>query len=74
MTRVQARYLLEGPLDQALLSAVARAHSIYGIQGVQVASPPDAVLVEYDASRLTPKQVISALLSIGLPVRSEAPR
>jgi len=74
MTRVQARYLLEGPLDQALLSAVARAHSIYGIQSVRVASPPEAVEVEYDASRLTPKQVISALLSIGLPVRSAGPR
>jgi len=72
MTNVQVRYRLARPLSDALMSAIARAHTIYGIQRVQLVPELDALVVEYDASRLTPQQVEAELAAAGIALWSEA--
>lgn len=72
MTKVQVRYKLSRPLNEALMNAIARAHAIYGIHRVQLAPALDALVVEYDASRLTPQQVEAELAAAGIALWSEA--
>lgn len=55
-----------------MLKSISDAYAIYGIQKVQVAPSLDALLVEYDATRLRPAEVESALASAGIPVEVEA--
>jgi hypothetical protein len=54
--------------DGALLERIAAAHGIYGIFRVTLAPSMDRITVEYDASRLTPSQVESALRGFGIPI------
>ena len=72
MTMVQVRYRLARPLSDALMNAIARAHAIYGIQRLQLVPELDALVVEYDASRLTPQQVEAELAAAGIALWSEA--
>lgn len=60
-------FRLQRPLDDSLLPHIAGAHSIYGIRSIRVV--PDGVTVEYDATRLTPAEVQSALAAGGLPLQ-----
>jgi hypothetical protein len=68
MTKVQIHFRLERPLDDALMTRIAHAYSIYGIQKIQVAPSLDGLTVEYDATRLRPAEVQSALASAGIPI------
>jgi hypothetical protein len=68
MTKVQLRFRLQKPLDDVLLSRISDAYAIYGIQKIQVATSMDGLTVEYDATRLRPAEVESALGSAGIPV------
>ena len=68
MTKVQLRFRLLKPLDDAMLARISDAHAVYGIQRVQVAPSLDQLLVEYDATRLRPAQVESVLAGAGIPV------
>jgi hypothetical protein len=72
MTKVQIRFRLQKPLDDAMLARISDAHAVYGIQGVQVAPTLDRLLVEYDATRLRPAEVESALARAGIPIAPEA--
>lgn len=72
MTKIQLQFRLTGPLDEPLMGRIARAHSIYGIQHVQVAPSLDALDVEYDASRLAAADVEAALHRAGIPMRRMA--
>jgi hypothetical protein len=72
MTKVQIRFRLQKPLDDVLLSRISDAYSIYGIQKIQVAPSLDGLTVEYDATRLRPAEVESALDRAGIPVESIA--
>lgn len=72
MTKVQIRFALERPLDDALMERVADAHRIYGIARVSPAPSLDALVVDYDATRLSPALVESQLRRLGLPVRRAA--
>ena len=47
---------------------IAGANSIYGIERVQIAPSRDALMVEFDASRLRVPEVESALQRAGIPV------
>jgi hypothetical protein len=71
MTKVQIRFRLQRPLDEVLLSRIADAHSIYGIHKIKVEPGMDRLRVEYDATRLRPSEVESALADGGLPVLPE---
>lgn len=68
MTKVQVEYQLDGPLDEGLLTEVARAHRVFGLSRVRLSPALDRVLVDYDAARLTPLQVRAALRGLHLPI------
>jgi hypothetical protein len=69
MTKVQIRFNLQKPLDDILLERISEAHSFYGILHITVPPSNDRILVEYDASRLGPDDVESALEGAGIPVQ-----
>jgi len=69
MTKVQLEYDLERPLTDDDATGVADAHSWYGILRVQLASSLDKLAVEFDASRLTEKDVEAVLLRFHLPIK-----
>jgi hypothetical protein len=48
-------------------------HSVLGFNAVRLKPSGDALFVEYDASRLSPKEVSGALEANGLPVGSPTP-
>ena len=70
MTKVQIRFRLPQPLDDAQLARIADTHAVYGIQQVTVAPSLDRLTVEYDATRL-PEEVESTFASAGIPVEAE---
>jgi hypothetical protein len=67
MTKVQIRFRLQKPLDDRMLSRIADAHVLYGIQKIQVEPSLEALTVDYDATRLRPAEVESALAGAGIP-------
>jgi hypothetical protein len=69
MTKVQLEYDLIRPLTDQDSAAVGNVHSWYGILRVQLAPSLDRLLVEYDASRLTEKDVEAGLQRFGLPIQ-----
>ncbi len=67
MTRVQLRYQLSRPVDEALMRSIDNAHAIYGIEQVQLQPSLDQILVEYDASSLSIDKVENNLHRAGIP-------
>ena len=72
MTKVQIHFRLQHPLDDQMLARISDVYAIYGIQRIQLAPEKDGVTVEYDATRLRPAEVESALASAGIPVQAVA--
>jgi len=68
MTKVQKQVRLWKSLDEAALARISDAHTLYGIYRITVASTLDRLTVEYDATRLRPQEVESALACAGIPV------
>jgi hypothetical protein len=73
MTKVTLHYDLLRPLVDEDLENVARVHGTYGIVRVQVAPSLDKLTVDYDASRLMPRDVEAELRRHGLPVKGNGP-
>jgi len=71
MTKVELRYRLTRPLDEALMQRIADAHSVYGMLRVRPENGMDRLVVEYDASRLTPAEVDAVLHRLGIPAQRE---
>ena len=68
MTKVQVRFPLQRPLDDAMMARISDAHALYGLQHVKLDSSLDRITVEYDASRLRAAEVEAALTGFGIPV------
>lgn len=68
MTKVQIDFQLQHALNDELMTRIAGAYSIYGIQKIKVAPSADSLSVEYDATRLRPAEVHAALTRAGIPV------
>jgi hypothetical protein len=68
MTKVQLEYKLMRPVDDGIMVAISKAHGIYGILRISLAPSLDRVLIEYDASRLSPLEVEAHMHSLGIPV------
>jgi hypothetical protein len=68
MTKVQITFPLARPLTDSDLACIARMHGVYGFNIVRLKPSGDALFVEYDASRLSPKEVRAALEASGLPL------
>jgi hypothetical protein len=69
MTKIQLGYDLIRPLTDSDASKLADVHSQYGIFQVHVAPAMDKLAVEYDASRLSEKDVEAVLHRFGLPIQ-----
>ena len=70
MTKVQTTFALSRPLDEGDLKEIARVHSVYGMLTTRVEPSGDALFIEYDASRLSRKEVSAILEEHGLPLAS----
>ena len=68
MTKVQTAYRLSRVLSEQDLENIARVHTVYGIFAVRVQPSLEELLVEYDASRLSAKEVEAPLEQHGIPV------
>jgi len=68
MTKVQATLKLSRHLTDNDLKNISRIHSIYGILAARVLPSGDELFVEYDASRLSRKDVKGILDEHGLPL------
>ncbi len=73
MTKVQITFPLTRPLTDTDLNRIAHMHSVYGFNAVRLKQSGDALFVEYDASRLSPKEVRGSLEQNGLPVGVPTP-
>jgi allophanate hydrolase subunit 1 len=71
MTKVQIRFRLQRPLDSVLLPRLAQANALYGIERATLSPALDSLTVEYDATRLNPAEVESALAAAGIPIAPE---
>ncbi len=69
MTKVQLDYELVRPLTDDDAEGVAKVHSFYGIMRVSVAPSLDRIRVDYDATRLTEKDVEAVLIGHHVPIR-----
>ena len=67
MTKVVTHFTLARALDETLMNRIADAHSLFGLQRVQLSPDLKSVTVEWDSCRLTPAQVDAALQSAGIP-------
>jgi hypothetical protein len=68
MTKVQLTYPLLHTLTDAGAEAIAKVHGYYGFGRILIAPTLDSITVDYDATRLTPKDVVSVLVRYGVPV------
>lgn len=73
MTKVQLTYTFSRPLTEDDLVSISRMHSVYGFFAVRLKPSGDALFVEYDASRLSPKEVRASLEQHGLPLSPVEP-
>lgn len=69
MTKVTLHYDLEKPLAGEELDRIADIHSTYGIVRVQPAASLDKLTVDYDASRMSKRDVEATLHRFGFPIR-----
>ncbi len=67
MTKVVTHFTLARALDETLMNRIADAHSLFGLQRVQLSPDMKEVIVEWDSCRLTPAQVDNALQRAGIP-------
>lgn len=70
MTKVTLHYRLSRPLKDEDFSNLAALHSVYGIVRVTLAPSLDRITVDYDASRLTKREVEAELARHGVPVEA----
>jgi len=72
MTKVQTTFQLSRPLSDTDAARIAHMHSVYGFLAVRLTGSGDKLFVEYDASRLSPKEVRGSLEQNGLPLTGQS--
>jgi allophanate hydrolase subunit 1 len=68
MTKVQLPFTVAAALDEATMNRLAAAHEIYGILRISIEPGGQKLTVEYDATRLTPKDVEAVLAHAGVSI------
>ena len=68
MTKVQLTFKLARILNDADLKQIGRIHAVYGLFAARLAATGDEIFIEYDASRLMPKEVRGVLEAHGIPL------
>jgi hypothetical protein len=71
MTKVQIRFKVLRPLDDLQLARLSDTNAFYGIHKIMLAPSLDGMMVEYDATRLKPAEVESALAGAGIAIARE---
>ena len=69
MTKVQTTFKLSRTLKDQDLESISQIHSVYGMFTTRVQPSGDELFVEYDASRLSLKEVRGTLEQHGLPLK-----
>ena len=69
MTKVQTTFQLSRALEERDFENISRMHSVYGMFTTRLQPTGDELFVEYDASRLSLKEVRGTLEQHGLPIR-----
>ncbi len=69
MTKVQTTFKLSRALTNQDLENISRVHAVYGMFTTRAQPSGDELFVEYDASRLSLKEVRGTLEQHGLPLR-----
>ncbi len=69
MTKVQITFKLSRALTDRDLNEISRMHSVYGLFATRVLPSGDSLFVEYDASRLSPKEVRGTFEQHGIPLK-----
>ena len=67
MTKVQTTFRLSRDLNDQELKSISRLHAVYGILAARVL-PSNELFVEYDASRLSSKDVRGIVEQHGIPI------
>lgn len=67
MTKVQLRYQLARPLNETMLDGLRDLRGVYGFLRIEPTS--EGLLVEFDASRLTERDVEAHLRRAGIPIQ-----
>lgn len=68
MTKVQLTFPLSRPLSEDQIVSISHMHAVYGFIRVRLNAAMDELFVEYDASRLSPKEVRASLEQNGIPL------
>jgi hypothetical protein len=68
MTKIQLPFALAAPLDDAAMNRIANLYEVYGILRIGVEPGGQKLTVEYDATRLSPKDVEAQLARAGVPL------
>ena len=68
MTKIQLPFTLSAPLDGAGLSRLAGLYEIYGILRINAEPGSDKLIVEYDATRFSSKDIAAFLAHAGIPL------
>ena len=71
MTKLQLQYDLMRPLTDDDGIATSDLHGVYGFMRVSAAPSGDRLIVDYDASRLSEKDVEGWLIRYGLPIQRQ---
>ena len=69
MTKGTTEFEWTRPIGDEEAEAVARAHSVYGFARIKLAPTLDRITVDYDATRLSPRDVENSLIHTGLPLK-----
>jgi len=69
VTQVELNYDLVRPLDEPDIDAIAKVHTWYGMSRVKLAPTLDKISVQFDASRLSEKEVEAVLVRFGIPIQ-----
>jgi hypothetical protein len=71
MTFLKTRYRLTRSLRASELQKLSSLSTVYGIRGLDFED--QALVVEYDASRIHEAEVLAAVRGTGIPVAAERP-
>ncbi len=72
MTLVEVTYELLGPLSDGQFRALASFSNTYGLRRFRVNEQLHCISLEYDASRLTEREVAQVLRGARIPVQRKA--
>lgn len=69
MTQILVDYELMRPATDEDAEAIAKAHSVYGFSRVKLHPSLDRITVQYDATRMTQRDVEDRLICLGVPLK-----